>query len=119
MGIAYNCAYADIDRALRNKYPDHLHKKLANRKEQANSLKALKDDRNSTRYYRPAPVISKKNQLIPVAADCVEIKKDETFGTHIVTTRNVKEGEVISVEAPYIKNIYPESRLFHCHECFE
>lgn len=38
------------------------------------------------------------NPKIPFIADCLELRQNKKYGRHIVTTRNLKAGEIIGIE---------------------
>ncbi|KAJ8977080.1 hypothetical protein NQ317_008422 [Molorchus minor] len=112
----YKECIKDIERAFQNDYPGHLKEKLLNRKGKAESLKEYQ---KQFQYYMPAPTIQNKNPLISAASDSVEIRKNEKYGRHVVSTKDIQVGEVISVENSFAHIILPKSRFINCHECLE
>ncbi|KAJ8959449.1 hypothetical protein NQ318_022142 [Aromia moschata] len=115
----YKECLEDIERALQSNYPDHLKEKLIDRQKRANTLKEL--NQRHLCYHQPTPNLIKKNARIPAAADCVEMKNTESYGIHVVTTRDVKPGEVISVEKPFVEwfESMTGDEFLHCNECLE
>ncbi|KAJ8958198.1 hypothetical protein NQ317_012219 [Molorchus minor] len=95
----YEECLKDISRALKNNYPQNLLKKIVGRQKRAESLRGA--NKRSISYCDPPPDIPNRNPHIASASSCVELKRNSVFGTHIVTTRDVKAGEVLSVENPY------------------
>ncbi|RZC34372.1 SET and/or TPR 11 domain containing protein [Asbolus verrucosus] len=105
----------DIDRALANNYPDHLKRQLHERQSQATRLM-----RPSERFHEDTPCIPEpqRNPLIESASDAVRIEMNEKWGRHVIATREIKIGEVLSVERPFACTLLME-RLIHCHHCLE
>ncbi|KAJ8946914.1 hypothetical protein NQ314_008713 [Rhamnusium bicolor] len=115
-GKYYKECLEDIERAFQNNYPDHLKEKLLKRKRNAENLKAQQKPLN---YYTPVTPLQNKNALIPAASDTVEIRKNEKYGRHIVATKNIKIGDIISVENSFAHMIHSECPPVHCHECLD
>ncbi|KAJ8981121.1 hypothetical protein NQ317_007896, partial [Molorchus minor] len=84
----YEECLKDISRALKNNYPQNLLKKIVGRQKRAESLRGV--NKRSISYCDPPPDIPNRNPHIASASSCVELKRNSVFGTHIVTTRDVK-----------------------------
>ncbi|KAJ8946919.1 hypothetical protein NQ314_008718 [Rhamnusium bicolor] len=110
----YKECLEDIERALENKYPDHLKQKLLKRQQEAEHLKKTQ---KPLHYHHITPRIINKNALIDAASDALEIQINEKFGRHIVATKDIKIGDVIAVEKPFAHLLFPKNRWLHCHEC--
>lgn len=60
-----------------------------------------------------------RRQNLPFVADCLELKQNELFGRHIVTSQSLRPGTVIAVEEPFIKFRNLQSMEFFEHQrCF-
>nr|XP_050853770.1 SET and MYND domain-containing protein 4-like isoform X2 [Vespula vulgaris] len=63
--------------------------------------------------------IKSRNTEVPCASDAVAIKYNNTYGRHIVATRDISPGEVIAIEKPYSFLLKPENIYTHCSNCME
>ncbi|XP_063903795.1 SET and MYND domain-containing protein 4-like [Zophobas morio] len=102
----------DIERALQSGYPVNMRDKLFTRKEKA--LEALKDSVPKVKAYEIPQ--SEKNDKIQSARNCIELKTDEKYGRHIIATRDIKIGEILVVEKPYVVVLQPDR--FSKPSCF-
>lgn len=59
------------------------------------------------------------NPKIPCASNALAIKYNEKYGKHVVTTRNVRVGEILIVEKPYLLVLKPEDVYTHCSHCLQ
>lgn len=55
----------------------------------------------------------------PGMANVLKIKRNGTFGRHIVAKRNIKVGKTVVVEEHFLKSISPSYEPFTCQTCFE
>lgn len=53
----------------------------------------------------------KPNDRLPFAADCLELRVNEKYGKHIVTSRSIKVGEMLVIEKPFCNVLISESRF--------
>ncbi|XP_012270289.1 SET and MYND domain-containing protein 4 [Orussus abietinus] len=65
----------------------------------------------------PLPKITSCNPEIPFACDAITIEYDDTFGRHLVATRDIKPGEILFVEKPYAFMLRPDNTYTHCAKC--
>ena len=57
------------------------------------------------------------NEKIPFIVNCLELREDEKYGRHIVTTQDLKTGGFIAIEEPFCKigkADFSYSRCSHC-----
>lgn len=103
---------------MQNNYPKDLEAKLIERKTQSELNKSKQSVR---KYHEDVPTLPHPNSKIGCASDSIEIQNDDFGGRHIMATRNIQAGEVISVEKPYAVAVgtKPSQRYLHCHECLE
>lgn len=127
----YALAIENIAKAIETGIPDEKKPQLMYREEYCKTM---------MQKYGPAknPDISSLFKLsqpphsqIPFIADCLKLGKDERFGKHIVTTKDLKAGDVIAVETAVIgwpSQSYPvaacnfcgktnHGSLYPCHHC--
>ncbi|KAJ8948436.1 hypothetical protein NQ318_007959 [Aromia moschata] len=113
----YEECLMDIDRALKNNYPEKLRPKLLGRQNKASQLKVNQIPQS---YFQPIPVIpeKQKNDLIQCASDSVEIKYTEDLGRHVLATKDIAVGDVLAIEKPFC-HILIDQQYVHCHECLK
>lgn len=58
------------------------------------------------------------NPNIPFVANCLQMKTSPQKGRHIVTTAELKPGQIISIEEPFINSLEKEHRYRKCGNCF-
>ncbi|RZC37445.1 ASC and/or SET domain containing protein, partial [Asbolus verrucosus] len=112
LGMHKECI-TDMNRALAHGYPTEKRPNLIERRDQL--LKLKRPERGS---FEKTPKIpkSQKSRRNPSARNCIEVQNNEEFGRHIVATRDIRIGDVLSVEEPFACVVEKEV-LFHCHEC--
>lgn len=68
----------------------------------------------------------KSNPKMPAVVDCLEVRRDELYGRHIITTRDLAAGEILAIEKPFFKYLkvdredveYPETNVYnYCAKC--
>lgn len=50
-------------------------------------------------------------------ADCLDVKRNEEFGRHVVTKKRLLPGQIICIEAPFSKYLKPKNKYTNCHHC--
>ncbi|KAJ3645435.1 hypothetical protein Zmor_023093 [Zophobas morio] len=108
----------DIERAFANNYPERLKPKLIERRKNAEKL--LASSKPPQPYHEDTPEFAEfeKHPKIQCAKNCVEIKRNDEFGRHVVATRDITIGEILCVENPYAI-ILTDDPLIHCAMCLE
>lgn len=99
-------------------YPENLEQKFVNRKEE--TLKRMKNNDDSTKDLNPCVVqlSHAENMNIPGAIDelkCVDNKKNNR--RYVTTTKDLKTGDVILIEQPYITYPAYHCNYTHCYGC--
>ncbi|KAJ8679587.1 hypothetical protein QAD02_015374 [Eretmocerus hayati] len=69
-------------------------------------------------HTRESPVFY-PSRSIPCASEAIEIKYNDKFGRHLVTTRRVHPGEILIMEKPFAKILKPEEVFTHCSQCLQ
>lgn len=60
-----------------------------------------------------------RRQNLPFVADYLELRENERFGRHIVTSRSLRPGTVVAVEEPFFKFLNLDAMKFLKHQrCF-
>lgn len=57
------------------------------------------------------------NEKIPFIVDCLTLRDNETFGRHIITTRDLFPGDVIAIEETSFNFINPDVVYTKCFNC--
>lgn len=66
------------------------------------------------------------NPKVPFVIDCLEVRRDECYGRHIIATRDLAAGEILAIEKPFFKFLkidredteYPETNSYnYCATC--
>lgn len=108
---------ANIQLARDNSYPNET--KLKEREEKCNKLtRTHKGDKrnNPWSYFK---LSYPPNEKIPFIVDCLELKTDEKYGRHIVTSRDLLPGDVIAIEKPIFPNIEKSAVYTRCTFCLK
>lgn len=71
------------------------------------------------RNHCPPTLSLKSNPEIPFIANCLEMKTSPQKGRYIVTKDQLKPGQIISIEEPFINSLEKEHRYRKCANCFE
>lgn len=59
----------------------------------------------------------KANSKYPFIADCLKLKRSVSFGRHIVTSSNLKTGDIIAIEQPFSALLLPNCTNKRCANC--
>lgn len=111
----------DVELAKQFKYPPNLMPKLEARAAKCRAL--LADEIFKSKIYKlEEPTLSfGEHKKFAGVADCLEIRKDDRFGYHVITTRDLDIGQTILVEPSSTitpKRITNEGRD-RCWNCFK
>ena len=104
MKLYENC-FKNIELAKANKYPTENYGILERR--------ALKC-RQKTKLSDPWEFFKlsyKGNKKLPFTVECLEMKKNDKYGRHIVTKREIKVGDILAVEKPFCSVLLSESQF--------
>jgi SET and MYND domain-containing protein 4 len=93
---------SNIEMARRNFYPDKQSGTLSNREMKCREV--MKSHREkSTDVWSFFKLSYPSNPKLPFIADCLEVKKSEKYGRHVVTNRDLKVGDIVVVENPFCR----------------
>ncbi len=57
------------------------------------------------------------NEAIPFIANCLEMKRNEQYGRHIITTTDLKPGDVVATEEAFCTTMHHEFQYARCEYC--
>lgn len=61
----------------------------------------------------------KHHKTFPSASNKISFKHDKARGRFVEANKNIRTGETIVVEQPYVACLLPEMFGTNCHHCFE
>lgn len=61
----------------------------------------------------------KPNRKLPELADCLELRENQQFGRHIISTRDLKAGDIVGLSEPFFKAFDVNALYFRCSHCFK
>lgn len=59
------------------------------------------------------------NKKVPYIANCLEVKENEKFGRYIVTNRDLKPGDIVAIEEPFLKYLKRDFTFVRCTYCLK
>lgn len=99
-----------------------------NNDEKVQTLKCIQDEilekvssscdiqSDSEEFFTLSHDIHKK---IPFIAECLEVRENDVYGRYIMTTKDLKPGDIVVVEEPFYKILDPKSRHTRCSVCLK
>ncbi|KAL7037594.1 hypothetical protein ACKWTF_009293 [Chironomus riparius] len=115
----YNECLENIKWACENEYPADKCKNLKNRELKCKEL-MLKGRKNVAEdpwnfFKMSYPV----NEKIPWIVDRLDLRTTKKYGRGVYATKDLKAGDVISIEEPLITFLYHYGYYKHCANCFK
>lgn len=86
----------NIEMALPH-YPKDKIQKLHGRREKCLKMMETEDDKAIQPMKKPFVLSHKSNPKLPIFIDAIKLKKNSTFGNHLIIDRDLKAGDVIAV----------------------
>lgn len=74
------------------------------------------------KYHDQASLSFKHHAKIPFAANCLEVKLDSKHGRHITTNADIKPGQIVIIENPFVDAMTTNDDLYRytkCTNCYE
>lgn len=109
----------NISLAQDHGYPVDKMSKLTERKQRCKEIIKKGSDNSNIGPCNFFKLSYPANKKIPFIVDCLELKVDSKYGQHIITTRDLKPGDIISIEEPFIKHANGTNRFERCYNCFK
>lgn len=96
--------------------PSHVMDKLNNREKEC--LQQEVSAKNTL------PIVSPElsfpaNHQIPFIVNCLELQRNEQYGRHIITKRNLKPGDVVAIEKSFCSILNPKFNYVRCENCLK
>lgn len=108
----------DIELAKKSYYPEILVDKLNERIRLCNLV--MQNNQHIPKRLREPVLSFREHDEFPGAAECLSIQKNNKYGRHIITTRDLQVGQIILVEEPYSITTFSESKgRDRCMHCFK
>jgi SET and MYND domain-containing protein 4 len=89
-------------------YPKGKMEKLAAREEKCKGFLILKHDKvnkNEDIVKSFFKLSYKCHPTIPFIIEGIELRRSEEFGRYLITTRNLKAGDIIAIDEPFLKSL--------------
>lgn len=115
----YSASLENIKLAKQLGYPADKIDKLLIREEKCKTLIETDDcnkDKISSDFFK---LSYNNHKTIPFIVDALEIKQSKKYGRYIVTNRDLRTGDVIAIEEPYIKILHDEFQYERCSYCLK
>lgn len=79
----------------------------------------IKEDEKSLDAIFAEFVYDRPNGEIDACSDALDVRYNDTFGRHVVATRDIRPGEIIAKETPYCLALSVSNKYSHCWQCLE
>lgn len=115
----------NIELALQHGCPSDMYEKLQKRKEdclrlmEQNLVKQMRQVTLSDSTYTLPPLSHEPNEKIPFIVDCIELTKTEQRGRGLVTKKDLKPGDILILEEPFLKTLKEDRLYTHCFNCMQ
>lgn len=113
----YDKSLKNIELARANGYPNKNFTILDKRAQKClEKIDTGAEAEKSTGPFGLIKLTYESNPKLPTISNCLELKRNEKFGRHIVTNRELKVGDIIAIEQPHFKIIKSDSRYDCCED---
>lgn len=114
----YKECLENIKLAKKLGYPKEKMSKLVNRESSCYWSSSTTDFNKNDKIVESFFKLSyKSHPTIPFIIDGIELRRSEEFGRHLITTRDIKPGDIIAIEEPIIKVNMPGVEYKRCARC--
>lgn len=117
----YKECLENIQLAKKCGYPEDKMPKLMAREEICNNMIASSDMKNENDEAAKdfLKLSYKSHPVIPFIIEGIELKRNLQHGRHLIATRDLKPGDIIAIEDPFVKWINRESEMRYqrCATC--
>lgn len=116
---AYEICMENIQLAMNFGYPKDKIERLVERHERCREILLYQQLTENKENFSLLKLSHPPHAAIPFIVDCIEMRSTKRFGNYLVTTRELKAGDVIAIESPFYKFIMNTSRYSHCANCLK
>jgi SET and MYND domain-containing protein 4 len=113
----YQLCIQNIELAKAHKYPLEKIQKLEQRKKSARRLIVAGQHKVGDEGAKFFKMSYAPNPKHPFLAECLDFQEDKDIGKCIITTRDLKPGDVIALIEPAFSLFDNRARLHHCSNC--
>ncbi|XP_045774936.1 SET and MYND domain-containing protein 4-like [Maniola jurtina] len=108
----------DVDKVLSLEYPKKLLEKLTKRKEMCKEVLKKKDTKvESLELSEILEMECEKDSRYVAASNKLEVLYTDEMGRHVVAKRDIKVGEILAQEDPYLSVLLKSQILCSCSYC--
>lgn len=105
----YERCIANINAARKNRYPEKNFEVLKNRENKCNQLMQQQEKfPNPWNFFKLSYPANKKH---PTVVNCLQVESSQKFGRFVTTNRDLKVGDILSIEQPYCSILLSESKF--------
>lgn len=121
----YDFCLENIELALQQGCPKKLKDKLLKRKEEClelmNNLDLNKKfkDLKIDNLNRKVSLSYKANEKIPGVVECIDLVANEKSGRGLIAKKDLKPGDILILEEPYLKALKLDRVYSHCLNCLQ
>lgn len=113
----YDKCLENIQLAKQQGYPSNKIQLLTNREKKCcDMIKQSEPKEDPWDFFKLSHPANKK---IPFIVNCLQMRTDKKFGRGIYTNRDLKAGEIIAIEEPFLKFMNPEAKYKRCANCLK
>lgn len=105
--------------AREHNYPLGKMQKLDDRAEKCTKMMESRRDESENDPWSFFKLSYPANERIPFIVECLELREDDKFGRYIVTSTDLRPGDVIAIEEPFYKCISKDFSHRRCAHCLK
>uniref|UniRef100_A0A182NV42 SET domain-containing protein n=1 Tax=Anopheles dirus TaxID=7168 RepID=A0A182NV42_9DIPT len=118
----YEDCLENIRLARDSNYPERLAEKLKKREENAKKalemMKAAETTSQARKDFADEIKLSfDSHENASQIANCLELRKNDEFGRHMVTNRQLNVGDVVMIDTPFVNVLFDDLRCIRCAFC--
>jgi SET and MYND domain-containing protein 4 len=107
----------NIQLARDHKYPNE--QKLKERQKQAEDLKETQREDPENNPANLIKLTYSPDVKYPSIANCLELRKNDQFGRHVVTKRALNPGDIVCLEPMIVKTTLADGNYKRCRNCLK
>lgn len=112
----YKICLENIENARQNFYPEENFIILEKREEKCRDFLKSQKEKSSFDPWSFFKLSYPANEKLPFVAKCLEVKKNEKYGRHVITNESLKVGDIVVIEKPFCSILLSQSKLYNIPE---